>query len=53
MFGTGAHKEASSAPAGQVRIREAYHGFRFVRLSADCASPVATFRGPAGAILAF
>jgi hypothetical protein len=51
MHGTAAHTEPSSAPPGQVCIRDDHHGFRFARLSENCPSPVATFRGPAGASL--
>jgi hypothetical protein len=34
---------------GQVSRRDRVHGFRFARLLAGYAPPVATFRGPAGA----
>ena len=39
----------SSAPcgAGPFNLID-HHGFRFVRLSADCAPPVATFLDPSG-----
>jgi hypothetical protein len=37
-------------PSGtDLRCETVFHGLRFARLTAGCAPPVATFRGPAGA----